>query len=883
METPADNRIAMIRSLLQSEHRGMSISDIANRLGVKRNIVSGDLNYLLRLGQVEMQAIGTSKVFFATAKIPISGILNYSSDRILIIDKDRQVIEANTALLEMTGLRREEIIGSPLDACPGPLFSTLDCLSPGTTETQDIAVWLPMLDDPRAIRHFRVKLVPVIFEDTAGGTMITLEDITEAVRNRDALRMSEERYKAIVEDMPDLIFRFFPNGILTYANQAFSSVFGEHETSHRGENVYALFSGDDRVSFLELVRSARGDTHLVTGIHTLTTPAGVRQYSFSIRAITSEAGTIVEYQGIGRDISAELDAQNQLLRNASEKEFLWRVSQQFLYTSSATEIFDHLAEGIANRIPGAVIMIFSYDEKAGTMRAELIRDDQGTDLLASIFDGEGLAFSLPHSVMTKLPGYEGVLRGDLTPIESGFLHPLIGDSAVQRIRGAIGQRSVAATMMVSDGTVVGAVAICLPQTTPLENRSVAETVIHIAALALQRQYTRESLRKSDSRFRTVTAVTPLPVSIISPDGRYLSVNSSFTELFGYTLDDIPDGRRWFLQAFPDTSLMQRARDLWLQDLRQSKPGEIRSRRFPVRCKDGSICSILFHPCTLPDGCQLVIYEDVTGSEEAERVRNLLAEIVRSSHDAIIGMTTNGRIQTWNPGAERVYGYTAGEMIGKDIALLFPPHLPGEKNRILAMVQSGKFIPELETERVRKDGAVIDVSVTISPVFDRDGTIIGVSTIVKDITAKKAAERFRELESRYRSRVDAINVGVYRSTGDPGGRFVWGNSSLVRILGYSSFEDVADIPVSDHFLHIGGRRELLDDLRHSGFVKNRELLLRKKDGSTLHVLVTALATFAPDGGIVFINGIVEDVTENRILARKLASLGELPDESGPSIP
>jgi PAS domain S-box-containing protein len=438
-------------------------------------------------------------------------------------------------------------------------------------------------------------------------------------------------------------------------------------------------------------------------------------------------------------------------------------------------------------------------------------------------------------------------------------------------------------MMVSDGTVVGAVAVCLPQGTPLENRSVAETVIHIAALALQRQYTRESLRKSDSRFRTVTAVTPLPVSIISPDGRYLSVNSSFTELFGYTLDDIPDGRRWFLQAFPDTSLMQRARDLWLQDLRQSKPGEIRSRRFPVRCKDGSICSILFHPCTLPDGCQLVVYEDGTGSEEAERVRNLLAEIVRSSHDAIIGMTTNGRIQTWNPGAERVYGYTAGEMIGKDIALLFPPHLPGEKDRILAMVQSGKFIPELETERVRKDGAVIDVSVTISPVFDRDGTIIGVSTIVKDITAKKAAERFRELESRYRSRVDAINVGVYRSTGDPGGRFVWGNSSLVRILGYSSFEDVADIPVSDHFLHIGGRRELLDDLRHSGFVKNRELLLRKKDGSTLHVLVTALATFAPDGGIVFINGIVEDVTENRILARKLASLGELPDESGPSIP
>lgn len=881
MEPHTDNRIAMIRSLLQSENRGMSISDIASRLGMKRNIVSSDLSYLLRLGQVEMEAIGTSKVFFAATKIPISGILNYSSDMILVIDNDRQVVEANTPLLAMTGLKRDEIISCTLDACPGPLFSTLAGLPPEAKGTHDIAVWLPVLDDPRAIRHFRVKPVPIVFEDMAHGTMITIEDTTEAVRYRDALRMSEERYKAIVEDMHDLIFRFLPNGILTYTNRAFSGVFGQHDTDHRGENVYSLFSGDDRVSFLELVRSARGETPVVTGMHALKTPGGVRQYSLSIRAISGESGKIVEYQGLGRDISAELEAQDQVLHHASEKEFLCRVSQQFLETRGETEIYEQLAENIGRCIPGSVIMVFSYDEKAGAMRAELIRDENGSDLLATIFGDECLTFSLPQSIIADLPGYEALIRGGITPIETGSLIPLIGDAAIQRIREVIGMRSVAATMMVWEGTMVGAVAICLPEGPLLENQPMAETVIHIAALALQRQYTRESLRKSDTRFRTVTEVTPLPVSIISPDGHYISLNSSFTDLFGYTLEDIPDGRRWFLQAFPDIRQMQRARELWLQDLRKSEPGEIRSRRFPVRCKNGSIRSILFHPVTLPDGCQLVVYEDITGREEADRVRNLLAEIVRTSHDAIIGMTTTGRIQTWNPGAERVYGYPAEEVVGKDIALLFPPRLLAEKDRILSLAQSGKFIPELETRRVRKDGTEIDVSVTISPISDRDGNTIGISTIVKDITARKAAERFRELESRYRSLVDAINVGVYRSTADPGGRFVWGNSSLVRILGYPSFDDMAGIPVADHFLHFNGRQELLDELRQSGFVKNRELLLQKKDGSTVHVLVTALATFAPDGEIAFINGIVEDVTESRILARKLASLGEQAPESGPS--
>jgi len=232
---------------------------------------------------------------------------------------------------------------------------------------------------------------------------------------------------------------------------------------------------------------------------------------------------------------------------------------------------------------------------------------------------------------------------------------------------------------------------------------------------------------------------------------------------------------------------------------------------------------------------------------------------------------------------RIYGYTADEVGGKDIDIIFPTPLLNEKDWILARVKAGEFISDFETRRVRKDGKVIDVSVTVSPIFDRDNTIIGTSTIVKDISSKKAEERFRALESRYKDLVDSINVGVYRSTGDPEGKFIWGNSHLVRILGYSSFEAVQEIPISDMFLKTNGRKELIDELKKNGFVKNREMMLKKSDGSVIYTRITALATFSSAGEISYINGIVEDITENRILSRKLASLQGFSEKNLPANP
>ena len=111
----------------------------------------------------------------------------------------------------------------------------------------------------------------------------------------------------------------------------------------------------------------------------------------------------------------------------------------------------------------------------------------------------------------------------------------------------------------------------------------------------------------------------------------------------------------------------------------------------------------------------------------------LSSLVRSSNDAIIGKTTDGVVVFWNEAAERLYGYDAHEMIGHEISILIPPDRPHELSRLMARVQSGETVREFRTERLRKDGTSVAVSITVAPVIDAVGTVLGMSTIVHDLT------------------------------------------------------------------------------------------------------------------------------------------------------
>jgi PAS domain S-box-containing protein len=150
--------------------------------------------------------------------------------------------------------------------------------------------------------------------------------------------------------------------------------------------------------------------------------------------------------------------------------------------------------------------------------------------------------------------------------------------------------------------------------------------------------------------------------------------------------------------------------------------------------------------------------DITEANRAQETQNRLAAIVESSDDAIVSKGLDGTITSWNRAAERIFGYSANEAIGQHITLIIPTDRKDEENNILARIGRGERIDHFQTVRRRKDGTLLDVSVTISPVRDSFGRVIGASKVARDITAKKRAEKaLRESEQRYRVVIDASQV------------------------------------------------------------------------------------------------------------------------------
>src|ERR1044071_1455816 len=145
---------------------------------------------------------------------------------------------------------------------------------------------------------------------------------------------------------------------------------------------------------------------------------------------------------------------------------------------------------------------------------------------------------------------------------------------------------------------------------------------------------------------------------------------------------------------------------------------------------------------------------------AEQAQALLAAIIASSDDAIISKDLNGIVRSWNQSAERIFGYTSEEMIGKSITVLFPPDRLDEEPKILDQLRRGQRVDHFETVRTRKDGRQLDVSVTISPVKDPTGRIIGVSKVARDISSIKRILREREdllhRETAARSEAERVN-------------------------------------------------------------------------------------------------------------------------------
>jgi PAS domain S-box-containing protein len=153
----------------------------------------------------------------------------------------------------------------------------------------------------------------------------------------------------------------------------------------------------------------------------------------------------------------------------------------------------------------------------------------------------------------------------------------------------------------------------------------------------------------------------------------------------------------------------------------------------------------------------VIARDMTEQRKAFDAAQRMAAIVEGSDDAIISGALDGSISSWNPAAEKMYGYYSAEAIGKPAALLTPKDRVGEIEAVLEQIKAGRHVEHLETKRVRKDGRVFPVSLTVSPIRDEDGAVVGASSITRDVT--EARQAYEAARSMIESSLDSVTSRV----------------------------------------------------------------------------------------------------------------------------
>ncbi|HEY1661770.1 MAG TPA: PAS domain S-box protein [Verrucomicrobiae bacterium] len=252
--------------------------------------------------------------------------------------------------------------------------------------------------------------------------------------------------------------------------------------------------------------------------------------------------------------------------------------------------------------------------------------------------------------------------------------------------------------------------------------------------------------------------------------------------------------------------------------------------------------------------------EITERQRVGEAQARLAAIVDSSEDAIIGKTLEGTIVSWNHGAEKVFGYSSAEAIGKPLLMLFPPERLKEEPEILARITRGEMVQHFETVRVRKDGRRIDVSATISPIFDDKGKIIGASKIARDITEHKEAEvKLRESEEIFATAFRSSPAGIALLTLD--GRYLEVNAVYSSMLGYTREEMIGQTSISLNLTTAAERERVMLEFEHQDSSKKaHEMKLRRRDGSFADVLFTNAVM--PLHGVPHRLGTIIDITARR---------------------
>jgi PAS domain S-box-containing protein len=736
----------------------------------------------------------------------LDAIVEYSDDAIIGLTLDGVITSWNPAAERMYGYSSKEVIGRSHRLIPQGRAGELDAVLARIKDGQYVehAETILVRKDGTAV-PVSIAAAPIRDEDGAVvGASAVHRDVTEQRRAFEAA----QRMAAIVDGSDDAIIGETLEGVITSWNPAATSMFGYSSEEIIGKSVGLLIPEDQAGEAKAVVARISAGQH-VEHLETFKVrkDATVFPILLTVSPIRDADGAVVGASVICRDMTEQVQAAKVLAETSWQYRLLAENASDLVVLASPDGVITWVSPSVTRTLGWATV------ELLGTRLVDLIDpEDVGATAAARevLYSGHKPA-SPPGGFLVRIrtkPGQYRWMSGGATPVtdESGVYVGVVS-----------GLRDVEDLVQAQEAAEAGEAAL----------RATLDSLLdpHVRL---------EAVRDESGQITDFVYVDANPAACA-----YNRID--YQDLIGRRLLDLQPGSvgagllEQYRQVVETGEPLVLDDSVYAQELLGGQP-----RRYDVRA------------ARVGDGLSYT-WRDVTDRRQAFETAQRLAAVIASSDDAIIARTLEGTITSWNPAADAMFGYSSAEVIGKSVDLLIPEDRVDEMVAILAKIRAGQHVDHLQTVRVRKDGTVFPVSLTVSPIRDPGGSIIGASVTGRDMTTQEhAAQHARSL----------IEAGLDPLvTISPEGTITDVNEAAVTATGVRR-EELIGTDFLHYFADLDKAKESYQMVLAQGSVSDYPLTLLHRDGTLTDVLCDASVYRDFNGTVLGVLAVARDASKLR---------------------